>query len=346
VTSVLQRGSCFRIARRRGTARTRAIIYLEEIGIYVPSARVDNAAFSELTGRDAEWFVARTGIHSRSRAGTGENTTSMGVAAVRQLLERRPDALAGVDLIIGSSYTPDDTLSTMASRVQREFGIDEARVYFLSTACSSFISALELAKIMLQAGEATKALVVVSEHNSFYSDDADPFSGHLWGDGAAAAVISCDGSGAAGKTAAFTLEYAKSRGVACAGKGPDAISLNPDRGNHALVMQEGRDVFARACEYLAEEVHLAVASVGLRVADIGWLVPHQANLRILVNVAKSLEIPMDRCVVTVDRLGNTGCASIPISMEQARTDMQRGDIIVATAFGGGYSCGAAVFRKT
>jgi 3-oxoacyl-[acyl-carrier-protein] synthase III len=338
---VLRRRWCFRIARRRDAARAKAIIYLEEIGTYVPSARVDNAAFSALTGKDAEWFVARTGIHSRSRAGADENTSSMGFAAVRDLLERHPEALAGVDLIIGSSYTPDDTLSTMASRVQREFNITEARVYFLSTACSSFISALELAKIMLLAGEARKALIVVSEHNSFYSDDADPFSGHLWGDGAAAAVVSGDGS-----RAAFTLEYAKSRGVACAGKGPDAIQLNPERGNHALIMQEGRDVFARACEYLAEEVHLAVGRVGLRVADIRWLVPHQANLRILVNVARSLELPMERCVVTVDRLGNTGCASIPISMQHARAGMRAGDVIAATAFGGGYSCGAAILRKT
>jgi 3-oxoacyl-[acyl-carrier-protein] synthase III len=307
----------------------------------VPSGRVDNAAFSALTGRDAEWFVARTGIHSRSRAASTETTTSMGIAAVRDLLARQPDALQGVDLIIGSSYTPDDTLSTMAARVQREFGIAAARVYFLSTACSSFISALELAAIMLRAGEANKALIVVSEHNSRYSDDADAFSGHLWGDGAAAVVLSRDASGAA-----FTLEYARSRGVACAGKGPDAISLNPDQGRQGLVMQEGRDVFARACEYLAEEVRDAAAAVGLAIDDIRWLVPHQANLRILANVAKGLEIPMERCVITVDRLGNTGCASIPISIDHARPDIRSGDVIAAAAFGGGYSCGAAILRKT
>ncbi|MFU8814166.1 MAG: 3-oxoacyl-ACP synthase III family protein [Pseudomonadales bacterium] len=317
------------------------IIYIADIGAYVPDARIDNAAFSALTGKDADWFVARTGIHARSRAATAETTTSMGIEAVRRLLDKRPGVLDGVDLIIGCSYTPDDTLSTMASRVQREFAIAEARVYFLSTACSSFISALELARIMLLAGEARKALIVVSEHNSRYSDDADPFSGHLWGDGAAAAVVSADDA-----QAAFTLEYAKSRGVACAGKGPHAISLNPDLGRHALVMQEGRDVFARACEYLAEEVRLAVASRDLAIADIRWLVPHQANLRILSNVAKTLELPMDRCVVTVDQLGNTGCASIPISMEHARQHMQPGDVIAATAFGGGYSCGAAILRKT
>jgi 3-oxoacyl-[acyl-carrier-protein] synthase III len=320
--------------------RTRTIIYLEDIGAYVPEGRIDNAAFGALTGKEAEWFVARTGIHSRSRAAPSESTTSMGIEAVRRLLDKRPGALEGVDLIIGCSYTPDDTLSTMAARVQRAFAIEQARVYFLSTACSSFISALELARIMLGAGEARKALIVTSEHNSFYSDDADPFSGHLWGDGAAATVVSGDGAGAA-----YVLEYAKSRGVACAGKGPDAISLNPDRGKHALVMQEGRDVFARACEYLAEEVHRALEQLNLAVADIRWLVPHQANLRILTNVAKSLDLPVERCVVTVDQLGNTGCASIPISLEYARPRMQAGDLIAATAFGGGYSCGAAILRK-
>lgn len=301
---------------------------------------MDNSRFSELTGKEPEWFVARTGIHSRSRAAAGESTTSMGVDAVRNLLARRPDALAGVDLIIGASYTPDDTLSTLPFRLQRAFEIADAKVYFLSTACSSFVSALELARIMIAAGESSKALLVTSEHNSRYSDDADRFSGHLWGDGAAAAVVSGEAS-----EAAYAVEYARSRGVACAGKGPDAITLDPAQGHHGLVMQEGRDVFARACEYMVEEVRDAMTAVHRDVSDIDWLVPHQANLRILANVAKTLKLPMERCVVTVDRLGNTGCASIPISIDDAAGRMKPDDLITAVAFGGGYSTGAAVLRK-
>ncbi len=264
----------------------------------------------------------------------------MGVAAVRHLLAERSDALKGVDLIIGASYTPDDTLSTLPFHVQRDFGIADARVYFLSTACSSFISALEIARIMLLAGEATKALIIVSEHNSFYSDDADRFSGHLWGDGAAAVVVSRDDA-----DALFSLEYVSSRGVACAGKGPEAISLRPSLGARGLVMAEGRDVFARACEHLVEEIRNAVARLKLHVSNIDWLVPHQANLRILSNVAKTLNLAMERCVVTVDRIGNTGCASIPISIAHALPQMRTNDLIAAAAFGGGYSCGAAILRK-
>ena len=114
----------------------------------MPPNRVDNEWFCKLTGKEPEWFVARTGIHSRSRAGEGETTTSMGCNAVEQLLEHDANALDGVDLIIGSSYTPDDTLSTLPARVQRQFNIADARVYFLSTACSSFISALDTAAPM------------------------------------------------------------------------------------------------------------------------------------------------------------------------------------------------------
>ncbi|MBH79780.1 MAG: 3-oxoacyl-ACP synthase [Gammaproteobacteria bacterium] len=307
----------------------------------MPEARVDNDVFCKLTGKDPEWFIARTGIHTRSRAGQDESTTSMGCQAVEQLLAANPKALDGVDLIIGSSYTPDDTLSTMPARVQRQFNITDTRVYFLSTACSSFISALEMTRLLLLSGEVEKALIVVSEHNSFYSDDADRFSGHLWGDGAAAILVSMHP-----QDAMFSVDYVSSRGVACAGKGPDAISLNPAKGNHGLQMSEGRDVFARACEYLGDEIRAALAKLKMKLADIDWLVPHQANLRILTNVAKSLGLPMERCVVTVVKLGNTGCASIPISIHHVLSRIKAGDMVAATAFGGGYSTGAAILTRT
>lgn len=306
----------------------------------MPAARVDNDRFCKLTGKDPEWFVARTGIHTRSRAGEDETTTSMGCNAVEQLLAKNAQALQGVDLIIGSSYTPDDTLSAMPARVQRQFNIAEARVYFLSTACTSFISALEIARLMLMTGSAQRALIVVSEHNSFYSDDADHFSGHLWGDGAAAILVSTSAA-----NAMFSVDYVYSRGVACAGKGPEAISLNPAKGSHALVMKEGRDVFARACEYLSEEVRNGLEKLKLSIADIDWLVPHQANLRILTNVAKGLGLSMEQCAVTVDRLGNTGCASIPISIDHIISKIKTGQLIAAAAFGGGYSSGAAILTR-
>ena len=315
-------------------------VVIERLSAYLPETRIDNESFSALTGREPDWFVARTGIHARRRAGPEETTSSMGIRAVRGLLDGSDTALDGVDLIVGTTYTPDDTLSTLPFRLQREFGIADARVYFLSTACSSFISALEIAKLMLDTGQASKALLVASEHNSRYSDDADQFSGHLWGDGAAAVVVSRNAA-----DALFTVDYVQSRGVACAGKGPDAITLTPDRGRHGLVMQEGRDVFARACAHLADEVCRAMRSLGLAVADVDWLVPHQANLRILSNVAKSLGLPMERCVVTVDQLGNTGCASIPISLDHALARIVSGHRVAAAAFGGGYSCGAAVLRR-
>ena len=324
----------------RGVPIITAATYIQNIGVYVPPGRVDNDRFCELTGKDPEWFVSRTGIHSRSRAAEHESTTSMGCDAVRALLAADSNALDDVDLIIGSSYTPDDTLSTLPARVQREFGIVDARVYFLSTACSSFISALEMARLMLLTGEVHKALIVVSEHNSFYSDDADRFSGHLWGDGAAAILLTTDPT-----DALFSVDYVYSRGVACAGKGPDAISLHPAKGSKGLLMSEGRDVFARACEYLADEIRTALAKLKLTLADIDWLVPHQANLRILANVAKTLGLPMERCAVTVDCLGNTGCASIPITIGHVLDQIEPGQTVAAAAFGGGYSSGAAILTR-
>ena len=319
---------------------TDEVIHMNDIAVFLPEAEVDNGHFCRLTGRDADWFVARTGIHTRRRAGPQENASSMGIESVHRLVEKRPDALDGVDLIIGASYTPDDTLSTLPFRVQRAFGIAAARTYFVSTACSSFISVLEIARLMLRAGEARKALLVTAEHNSRYSDDADQFSGHLWGDGAAAVIVSRDPAGAL-----FSVDYARSSGVACEGKGPDAINLDPALGRRGLVMREGRDVFTRACEHLAAEVLRATDRLGVPVQDVDWLVPHQANLRILTNVAGKLGLPMERCVVTVDRLGNTGCASIPISLEYGLPQMRAGHLVALTAFGGGYSSGAAILRR-
>lgn len=315
-------------------------VYLRALGAHVPEGRISNARFEELTGNDADWFVARTGIHTRSRAAPGETTSSMAIAAVRTLLDADPQVLDGVDLIIGASYTPDDTLSTMAARVQRAFAIEQARVYFISTACTSWISALELAELMINSGVATRALVVVAEHNSRYSDDADRFSGHLWGDGAAATVLTTRP-----EDALFSLDYVRSRGLACAGLGPEAITLTLDQGDKGLVMSGGRDVFARACEYLVEEIRDALGQTGRGIEGLDWLVPHQANHRILVNVARTLDLPSERVVVTVDTLGNTGCASIPISLASVLDQVKSGQVVVGAAFGGGYSAGAVTLTR-
>ena len=159
---------------------------------YIPQRAVDNEYFSALTGRPTHWFEQLTGIRERRRAAEGENTNTMAVCAVENLLRTSPGCLDGVDLIIGASYTPWDTIGTIAHVIQRQFSIANARALYLSTACSSFIDALDVVAAYFASGRATRALVVAVEHNSLYSSDSDDKSGHLWGDGAAALVLDKD----------------------------------------------------------------------------------------------------------------------------------------------------------
>ncbi|NKC01930.1 MAG: hypothetical protein GKR90_25990 [Pseudomonadales bacterium] len=280
-------------------------VFIESLASYVPANRLDNDTLSKLTDKSPAWFLERTGIGERSRAESNETTSSMAIDSVDRLMHAHPGALQDVDLIIGASYTPDDTLSNMAARVQRTFELETARVYFLSTACTSFISCLELAELMLEAGKAHRALIVVSEHNSRFTEDANPYSGHLWGDGAAAIVVS-----KSAEKAKFRIEYAESRGMACAGLGPEAITLDPTQGQQGLVMAHGRDVFNNACRQLVAEVNTGLGSCGLTAQNIDWFVPHQANMRIINQVAKNLKLSQDRCVITIGERCLFRCASI------------------------------------
>lgn len=304
---------------------------------YLPRRVVDNEYFGTLLGKPPTWFVERTGIQQRRRAASDENVHTLGIAAVAALRDAGA-SLAGVDLIVAASYTPLDTIGTLAHVIQREFHLSGAKAIYLSTACSSFLDALDIVGMYFRAGGARKALIVAAEHNSAHSRDDDVSSGHLWGDGASAVLLD-----STGECARFQVLRVETKGLAEQGHGPEAVSLTAKSG---LTMPHGREVFQRACQEMTAAVRSVLASGGAGVRDVRLVVPHQANKRIIDHVAKELDLPLDRLALTIDTLGNTGCASVAISLHRYSGQLAPGELAVLVTFGGGYSVGAALLRRT
>lgn len=307
---------------------------------YLPDRVADNHYFAELTGRAPEWFERATGIARRRRAGPDENTNTMAIAAVERLRESSDIDLSEIDLVLGASYTPWDTVGTMAHAVQRHYGLAGAKAIYLSTACSSFINALELAAAYLETGRSRRALIIAAEHNSLYTDDRDEQAGHLWGDGAIAVVVEMPQPGAGGSLRVLDID---SRGLADVGMGPNGVYLQPR--NAGLVMPNGKDVFQNACREMENTARAMLERNGLSISDIRLLVPHQANDRIISQIADRLGFSDAQVGRTIRELGNTGCASTAITLLRYQHVLAPGDVAMLVTFGGGYSTGCALLRR-
>ena len=305
---------------------------------YLPQRVVDNEYFSALTGRPTHWFEQLTGIRERRRAGEGENANTMAIRAVENLVQAAPGCLDGVDLIIGASYTPWDTIGTIAHVIQRQFSIANARALYISTACSSFIDALDMVAAYFAAGRAKRALVVAVEHNSLYSSDGDDRSGHLWGDGAAALLITKEAI-----PRAVQIVDVRTVGRANLGRGPEGINMIPHR--DGLVMLHGKDIFIHACREMVAATREIVEQNGARLEEVSMLVPHQANKRIIDCVSQHLQVESLHVPMTIAELGNTGCAGVAITYHRNAHLLRSGQLAVLVTFGGGYSTGAALLRR-
>ncbi|MFZ4455746.1 MAG: 3-oxoacyl-ACP synthase III family protein [Bacteroidales bacterium] len=313
-------------------------MFINSTGFYIPTERVPNSYFEAVNGLTDEWIFQRTGISTRSKAAPDENTQTMGIEAVKNALPKLPYAVEEVDLILGATYSPLDTVATLAHRVQKEFNIESAKGFFLSSACSSLVNAIEVAECFFAAGKATKALIVASEHNTSYSNEADPMSGHLWGDGAVAVFVSKDKQ--ADGEAEITEVFSRSLGTV--GKSIDGVYLRPR--TEGLVMPDGRDVFINASKYMCEALVEMTAKYGKTVHDLTYVVTHQANKRIVANVANQLELAEDKFLNNIQELGNTGSPSSMIVVAQNWDLFKKGDLIGLSVFGGGYSSGGMLIQ--
>jgi 3-oxoacyl-[acyl-carrier-protein] synthase-3 len=228
----------------------------------------------------------------------------------------------------------------MAHVVQRHFGLRGARAIYLSTACSSFINALELVAAYVETKRARQALIVASEHNSLYSNDENEQSGHLWGDAAAALLVTAEPMGSSD---GLTVVDVSTVGLADVGAGPTAVYLTVR--DEGLVMPNGKDVFNNACREMENAATAMLARHGLAIERMRLVVPHQANQRIIDQVSRRMGVQSHQLACTIRELGNTGSTSIPIALLRSVNRLQAGDFSLLVTFGGGYSAGCALLQR-
>ena len=309
-------------------------MYISQASFYIPSAKVPNEYFATLNGLSDDWIVERTGIRERRKAGDSENTNTMAVEAVKILQENTGSDLKDIDLIVGGTYSPYDTVVTLAHIVQHHLGITDVQAVSVSSACSTFLNCMEIVEGYFASGKSSKAIVVLSEHNTAYNNEHDTKSGHLWGDGSTAFLVSKS------RLTPKDVEVKDiiTRGAANVGKGIEGVMLKPANGG--IHMPNGKDVFINAIQYMSNVTKDVLEKNGYNLDDLNYLIPHQANLRITKNVAQNLGLSEERALSNIQYLGNTGCAGSGIALAEHWNEYEPGDVIVVTVFGGGYSYGA------
>ena len=311
-------------------------------GGYLPETVLTNEEISRSVDTTHEWIIERTGIRERRIAARHETASSMAEAASRQALEAAGIGPDEVDLIIVGTGTPDRVFPSTACLLQHRLGVRRGAAFDVQAACSGFIFALSIADQYIRAGSARNVLVVGSELNSRLVDWSDRSTCVLFGDGAGAVVLGAtDRPGLLSTHIHSDGQYQDLLYV----PNPNASFSEDETATRYLKMQ-GNEVFKVAVNTLGRIVDETLADNGLAKADIDWLVPHQANIRIITATAKKLRMSMEQVVVTVERQGNTSSASIPLALNEAIRDGRiiRGQTVLMEAFGGGFAWGSALLR--
>ncbi len=312
-------------------------------GHYLPERVVENAEFEKTLDTNDEWIRTRSGIERRHFAAEGETTSSMATAAARAALADAGLEVDDVDAIVLATSTADLTFPSAATMVQDQLGMTRGFAFDVQAVCAGFVFALSNANAMILSGQARRVLVIGAETFSRIMDWTDRSTCVLFGDGAGAVLL--EGQEGQGTP--------KDRGIL-------ALDLNSDgryrdllyvdggvsTGSTGYLRMEGNQVFRHAVGKLAATATTAMERAGVEAEQIDWIVPHQANIRIIQGTAKKLGLSMDRVVVTVQDHGNTSAASIPLALSvgRARGQIKQGDLIVTEAIGGGLAWGAVVLR--
>jgi len=309
-------------------------------GSALPARRVSNAELAEQVDTTDEWIVERTGIRFRYIAGPGETTATLAADACRAALAAAGREASDVDLIVLATATPDQTFPASATKVQAMLGISDCVAFDVAAVCSGFLYALQIADSMIRAGSARRALVIGAETFSRILDWEDRTTCVLFGDGAGAILLEGESDGDRGVLATRLHADGRHNELLYVDGGPSTT------GTVGKVRMRGREVFRHAVVNLAAVLTETLDAAGLVAADVDWVVPHQANARILDATARKLGLAPEKVVVTVDQHANTSAASVPLALDVAVRDgrIKRGDLIVLEAMGGGFTWGAAVVR--
>lgn len=313
-------------------------------GAALPKRVMTNADLESQVETSDEWIVQRTGIKQRYIAGEGETTASLGAAAAQEALDRAGLTAADIDLIICATSTPDNTFPATAVNIQNRLGMHHGFAFDVQAVCSGFVYAMATADLYIRGGMAKRVLVIGAETFSRILDWTDRTTCVLFGDGAGALVLeAAEGEGAVTDRGILTSNL-RSDGVhrekLYVDGGPSTT------GTVGHLRMEGREVFKHAVGMITDVIEAAFTATGTTADDIDWLVPHQANKRIIDGSAKKLGIPDEKVVITVDKHGNTSAASIPLALATAAGDgrIKEGDLVMLEAMGGGFTWGAVLLR--
>lgn len=307
-------------------------------GSYLPEKILTNADLERMVDTTDEWIYTRTGIRQRHIAAEGEFTSDLSFHAAQRALEAAGVNADAVDLIIVATTTPDRVFPSTACLLQHKLGNTGAPAFDVQAVCSGFIYAIATADNFIRSGAARTALVVGAETMSRITDWTDRSNCILWGDGAGAVVLGAsDQQGIISTHLHADGSYTKLLNV------PTGVS---NRGEEKTIHMEGNAVFKIAVNTLDAIVDETLEANGMQKSDIDWLVPHQANIRILQSTARKLGMDMDRVVVTVDKHGNTSAASVPLALDVAVRDgrIKRGETVLMEAFGGGFTWGSVLLK--
>ena len=313
-------------------------------GHYLPANVVTNSDLAKTVDTSDEWIVTRTGIKQRHYAADGELTSDLAIAAARDALDNAGIDASDIDSIILATSTPDQTFPSTATKVQAALGMSHGFAFDVQAVCAGFAFALTTANSLIVAGQSKRALVIGAETFSRIMDWEDRTTCVLFGDGAGAVILEaqeCDGTSADRGILACELSSD--------GKYNDLLYVDggvSSTQTTGVLRMQGQEVFKHAVSKLAAAGETAMERAGVTSDDVDWVVPHQANLRIIKSTAKKMGVSMDKVVLTVHDHGNTSAASIPLALSVALKagQIKRGNLILTEAIGGGLAWGAVVFR--
>ena len=308
-------------------------------GAYLPERIVTNDELSERLNTSDDWIRQRTGIRQRHVAAEGELTSDLATRAAQAALADAGFDARDLDLLVIGTSTPDLTFPATATRVQANLGMTRGAAFDLQAVCSGFVYALAVADNFLKLGQARSALVIGAETFSRILDWEDRGTCVLFGDGAGAVLLRA-GEGERGILSTHLYSDGRQYDLLYVDGGPSAT------GSVGKLRMHGREVFRHAVVNLAEAIDAALAANALSPADIDWLVPHQANQRIIASMAERLNLPTEKVVTTIERHANTSAASIPLALAEAQADgrIQPGQLVLIEAMGGGFTWGSSLIR--
>lgn len=316
-------------------------ILMTSVGSYLPERIITNTELSEWVDTSDEWIRQRTGIEQRHMVAEGEKTSDLAVNAAKMALSHLSMDVDDIDIIVVATTTPDDTFPSTATTVQRKLGAKQAFAFDVQAVCAGFVYALTVAESMLLAGKGQKALVIGAESFTKLLDWTDRGTCVLFGDGAGAVILeAAEGADDYGILSSALHSDGNFRDILYVDGGPSAT------GEVGHVRMEGQEVFRHAVEKLSSVMDEVLQMAGKAPSEIDWLVPHQANLRIINGMQRKLKLPEDRVIRTVQKHANTSAASIPLALSEAVHDgrITSGDLLALEAIGGGLAWGGSLVR--